>query len=82
MFVFRDEVSCDIKLKTDDGTLIFGHKVVLASASPYFHAMFRNFAETNKDIVVLRQFDSTTLQLLVEFIYSGKIMITENNAQV
>jgi len=79
---FRHEVFCDIKLETDDGTIIFGHKVVLASASPYFHAMFTHFEEKNKELVIIRQFDSTILQLLVDYIYSGKIMVTEKNVQV
>jgi len=56
--------------------------VVLASASPYFYAMFTNFAERNSDIVVMRQIDSTALQLLVNFIYSGNIVVTEENVQV
>jgi len=82
MFVSRHEVFCDIKLETDDGTIIFGHKVVLASASPYFQAMFTHFAEKNKELVVIRELDSVILQLLIDFIYSGKIMVTENNVQV
>jgi len=56
--------------------------VVLASASPYFHAMFTNFAERNHGLVVMKQLDSTALQLLVNFIYSGQIVVTEENAQV
>jgi len=55
--------------------------VILASARPYFHAMFTKFSETNHDPVVIRQLDST-LQLLVNFIYSGEIMITKKNVQV
>jgi len=82
MFVFRRKAFCDIKLETDDGSIIFAHKVLLASASPYFRAMFKNCAEKNKDLVVIKQVDSTTLQLLVDLIYTGKIVITEKNVQV
>ncbi|XP_016659594.1 kelch-like protein 2 isoform X5 [Acyrthosiphon pisum] len=78
----RDEVLCDIKLETDNGGVIFGHKVVLASASPYFHAMFTNFSEKNQDLVTIRQLDYSALQLLIDFIYSGKISITETNVQI
>ncbi|XP_022179017.1 ring canal kelch homolog [Myzus persicae] len=79
----NDEVFCDIKLETGDGTgnTIFGHKIVLSSACPYFYAMFTHFEEKDKDLVVIKQLDSITLQLIVDFIYSGKIMITENNVQ-
>lgn len=62
--------------------VIFGHKVVLASAIPYFHAMFTNFAEKDQDLVVIKQINYTALQLILDFIYSGEIIITENHAQV
>lgn len=73
---------CDIKLVTEDGGAIFCHKVVLASASPYFHAMFVNFVEKNQYLVVIRELDKSGLQLLIDFIYSGEITITEKNVQV
>ncbi|XP_029346291.1 ring canal kelch homolog [Acyrthosiphon pisum] len=77
----QDEVLCDIKLETDDGGVIFGHKVVLASASPYFLAMFTHFSEKDQDLVAIRQLNSSTLQLLIDFVYSGEISITEKNIQ-
>eukprot|EP00102_Acyrthosiphon_pisum_P027940 XP_016665150.1 PREDICTED: ring canal kelch homolog [Acyrthosiphon pisum] len=77
-----DEMFCDFKLETDDGKVICGHKVVLASASTYFHAMFKNCEEKNQYLVIMKQLDSTALQLLVNFIYSGEITVTENNLQV
>lgn len=73
---------CDIKLETDDGTIVFGHKNILASVSPYFLAMFTNFEERNKDHVVIREMDSTALKCLVDFIYTSQIMVTEENVQV
>ncbi|XP_060879866.1 kelch-like protein 2 isoform X2 [Metopolophium dirhodum] len=78
----RKDEEFDIKLKTDDGRVIFAHKVVLSSASPYFHTMFNNFSEKNQDFVVIRNIDSTALKLIIDFIYSGKIMVTEKNVQV
>ncbi|XP_060879864.1 ring canal kelch homolog isoform X2 [Metopolophium dirhodum] len=78
----RKDEEFDIELKTDDGRVIFAHKVVLSSASPYFHAMFTNFSEKNQDFVVIRNIDYLALQLLVDFIYFGKIMVTEKNVQV
>jgi len=73
---------CDFKLETDDGKIICGHKVVLASASPYFLAMFKNCEEKNQYLAIMKRLDSTALQLLVNFIYSGEITVTENNLQV
>ncbi|XP_060872578.1 ring canal kelch homolog [Metopolophium dirhodum] len=77
----NDKVFCDITLVTQNGFKIFAHKVILASASPYFHEKFTNLSEKNKDLVVIGELDSTTLQLLVEFVYSGKIVVTERNVQ-
>lgn len=79
---FRDEVLCDIKLKTDDGTVLCAHKVVLVSASPYFRAMFTCFSERNKDVVNIKHLDSTVLHLLLDFIYTGEITISSTNIKV
>jgi len=81
-FFCSGEVFCDIKLETDDHKIITAHKVVLSAASPYFHAIFTKFAEKNQDIVAIRKVDYTALQLLVNFIYSGKILITQENVKV
>ncbi|XP_060849313.1 ring canal kelch homolog isoform X3 [Rhopalosiphum padi] len=78
----QDDNFCDIKLLTDDGTIVFGHKSILASATPYFKAMFSSFAESNKDLVIIRKLDSTILQLLIDYIYTGEIMITQEIVQV
>ncbi|XP_029348056.1 kelch-like protein 2 [Acyrthosiphon pisum] len=78
----KDGFFCDVKLKTDDNKIIIAHKVVLASASPYFYAMFTKFSEKNTELVVMREIDSTALQMLVNFIYSGAIEVTKENDQV
>lgn len=73
---------CDIRFETDDGAIVSGHKNVLIAASPYFRAMFNNFDESNKDLVKMRKLDSAVLQLLLDFIYTGKIKVSEENVQV
>ncbi|XP_001949058.2 ring canal kelch homolog isoform X1 [Acyrthosiphon pisum] len=78
----KDGFFCDVKLKTDDNKIIIAHKVVLASASPYFYAMFTKFSEKNTELVVMREIDSTALQMLVNFIYSGAIEVTKENVQI
>ncbi|XP_060859404.1 kelch-like protein 2 [Metopolophium dirhodum] len=77
----NSEIFCDIKLETDDHKIITAHKVVLSAASPYFHAMFTNFAKRNHDLVVIRKIDYNSLLLLVNFIYTGQIVVTEENVQ-
>eukprot|EP00102_Acyrthosiphon_pisum_P021695 XP_016658905.1 PREDICTED: ring canal kelch homolog isoform X2 [Acyrthosiphon pisum] len=77
----KNEKFCDIKLQTDDGKIIFGHKNILVSASPYFNAMFSNFNESNKDLVNIRKLDFHILQLLIDYIYTGEIIVTEKHVQ-
>ncbi|XP_027840345.1 kelch-like protein 2 isoform X2 [Aphis gossypii] len=75
----RDDVLCDIWLQTDDGTLVSGHKLILVSACPYFS---HRFNEIKTNLFPLKELDSTALKLLVDFIYTGKIIITEQNVKV
>ncbi|KAF0759416.1 Uncharacterized protein FWK35_00018029 [Aphis craccivora] len=80
---FRNEndIFCDIMLQTDDGIIVYGHKYILASATPYFKAMFSKFCESKKDRVNITKVDSTILKLLIDYIYTGEIMITQENVE-
>jgi len=66
----------------DDGTIIFGHKNVLISASTYFRENFTGFNESNIDHIIIRELDSNVLQLLINYIYIGEIIITKDNVKV
>ncbi|XP_016658623.1 ring canal kelch homolog isoform X2 [Acyrthosiphon pisum] len=76
-----DKAFCDVKLETDDGTVVHGHKLILISASPYFRAMFSSFEERNKDHIVIKGLNSTSLKLLINYIYSGEIIVNEENVK-
>ncbi|XP_029342500.1 kelch-like protein 3 isoform X6 [Acyrthosiphon pisum] len=78
----KNEVLCDIRFETDDGCITFGHKNVLMVASPYFRAMFNNFDESIKDLVKISELDSTVLQILLDYIYTGELIMTKENVQV
>ncbi|CAH1710740.1 unnamed protein product [Aphis gossypii] len=78
----QDQVLCDIGIETDDGTIIFGHKIVLISISTYFRKIFTGSNERNKDHINIKKLDSTALQLLINYIYTGEIIITEGNVKV
>jgi len=77
MFLFRDELLCDFKMETDDGRIIHGHKVILASASPYFLAMFTNVNEKDKEHIYMKSLEYTSLELIINYIYTGKISSLE-----
>jgi len=44
--------------------------------------MFQGFNETNKSLINLKELESTSLKLLVDFIYTGEIIISEQNVMV
>ncbi|XP_042229735.1 kelch-like protein 17 isoform X2 [Homarus americanus] len=73
---------CDIELVAG-AVSVFAHRVVLAAASAYFHVMFNSdLVEKSQEKVALQDLDSTALELLVEYSYTGEIIITEDNVQV
>lgn len=60
------------------------HKMVLASCSPYFYAMFTgfDFEESRQDKITVQGVDFHALQLLVEYVYTSIVEVTEDNVQV
>lgn len=73
---------CDVLLKAA-GNEIPAHRVVLASSSPYFLAMFTGeLSESRQTVVTMREIDSHALELLVQYIYTAEIEVTEDNVQV
>ncbi|XP_003241641.2 kelch-like protein 12 isoform X2 [Acyrthosiphon pisum] len=79
----KNEVLCDSRFETDDGCATFGHKNVLMAASPYFRALFksRKICKTGNNTVNIKKLDSTVLQLLLDYIYTGEIIVTKENVQ-
>lgn len=76
-----DKVLCDVVLVAED-TQIHAHRTVLAGCSSYFYAMFTKFEERKHDRVALKDIDGLALELLIEYVYTGKIHVTEDNVQV
>ncbi|EDO46542.1 predicted protein [Nematostella vectensis] len=78
----QQNMLCDVVLKA--GSIeIPAHRVVLASSSPYFFAMFTGeLSESRQTVVTLKEIDSLALELLIEFVYIAEIEVTEDNVQV
>ena len=73
---------CDVSLSAEGATPIPAHRVILAAGSPYFNAMFTNIhRESFASRINLNSIDSSTLRVLVDFIYSSSLEITEGNVQ-
>lgn len=73
-------VLCDVVLVADN-VEVSAHKTVLAGCSPYFYAMFTKFEERKLDRIVIQEIDSTALELLIEYVYTSEISVTEENVQ-
>ncbi len=82
MFLLREKFLCDVILITTNQEEFPAHRAVLASCSPYFHAMFSCFEESNQNRIVLQDVDPRALGLLLEYVYSSEIQVNEDNVQV
>lgn len=77
----KQNLLCDVILCAE-GVETPAHKTVLASCSPYFYAMFTSFTESKAEKITLQGIDGNALLLLVDYVYSAEIQVTEDNVQV
>ncbi len=81
-FVARQNVLCDVQLEAE-GVEIPAHRVVLAACSSYFNAMFTGeLSESRAHKILLQEVDGKALGLLIDFVYTSEIQVTEENVQV
>ncbi|KAH9281829.1 Kelch-like protein 3 [Echinococcus granulosus] len=77
----RQNLLCDVVLKAGS-VEVPAHKNVLAASSPYFRAMFTgDMTESRAHTVTIGNIDGTALGLLVDFIYTAEVLITEETVQ-
>ncbi|CUT99669.1 kelch protein 3 [Echinococcus multilocularis] len=77
----RQNLLCDVVLKAGS-VEVPAHKNVLAASSPYFRAMFTgDMTESRARTVTIGNIDGTALGLLVDFIYTAEVLITEETVQ-
>ncbi|XP_061047554.1 kelch-like protein 2 isoform X2 [Eubalaena glacialis] len=73
---------CDVTIVAEDME-ISAHRVVLAACSPYFHAMFTGeMSESRAKRVRIKEVDGWTLRMLIDYVYTAEIQVTEENVQV
>ena len=80
--LWREEALFDYTLITSDGKKYRTHKAFLASVSDYFKAMLcGGMLESSSDTVELKGITSTGLGPLLEFIYTGQFLPTEDTVE-
>ncbi len=78
---FRKNMAmCDVVLVAGE-LEISAHRMILAACSPYFYAMFTSFEEKDKERVKIQGVEPSSLQILVSYVYTGQISISEDNVQ-
>ena len=74
---------CDVNLLIGEPQRrISAHRVVLAACSPYFQAMFTSeLIESRQRDITLQGVDADAIELLVDFAYTARIQVSEENVQ-
>ncbi|XP_037094385.1 kelch-like protein diablo [Pollicipes pollicipes] len=76
-----DTVFCDVVLRVGEQRFP-AHKCVLASASPYFKAMFTSqLKESQDEEVTLNGLEPAMLEVLLQYAYTGAVVINQSNVQ-
>ncbi|RVE44844.1 hypothetical protein evm_010499, partial [Chilo suppressalis] len=79
---FQSQKLCDVALIAG-GCSIPAHKIILASCSEYFAAMFTgSLKEAQLTEITLERVDSQALQALVRYCYTGTIELREDTVEV
>eukprot|EP00794_Sanderia_malayensis_P007782 gene7782-8627_t len=77
----EQEELCDVTIAIGSAR-IAAHRLILAGSSPYFRAMFTNgLLETHQNEVTLQDMDEAVFGQIVDYFYSGRLYINENNVQ-
>ena len=74
--ILHDNDFYDISFKCSDGEIVHAHKPILAAASAYFRTMFLgSWKEMTDNVIELKETSSTTMKILLKYIYTGSLDI-------
>ena len=69
---------CDVTLISDDELSFSAHKVILSSCSSFFKNVFSKTIQHNP-VIYLGGVSSINLSYLLDFIYTGKVQLHQND---
>ncbi|XP_069119412.1 kelch-like protein 24 [Argopecten irradians] len=79
--MYQSRRHTDVEITVEDKTF-HCHKTVLSAISPYFDAMFSSgMRESLDSVVTLHNIDKDIFEHILDFIYSGKSVVTVDNVQ-
>ncbi|XP_056280146.1 kelch-like protein 12 isoform X1 [Pseudoliparis swirei] len=77
----KSNILCDITLRVEN-TDFPAHRIVLAACSDYFCAMFTSeLAEKGKSFVDIQGLTASTMDILLDFVYTETVLVTVENVQ-
>ena len=80
----RNEQFCDVILEVgsgDDQARLQAHRNVLCAASPFFYnALNSDMKEKKEGVIRLEQTSKTTMELVLNYLYSGRVEVTKDNS--
>ena len=72
---------CDITVVAKEGKEFRAHRNVLSAASPFFAKLLQSdMKERDEGIIRLEEISESIVEDLLEFIYTGRVVINEENA--
>merc|ERR1712129_148670 len=76
----EDREFADVTLACEDGQPVEAHKVILASASPFFLDILRRNKHPHP-LIYMRGIKATDLMAIVDFLYCGEADVYQNNLE-
>ncbi|XP_002157473.2 kelch-like ECH-associated protein 1 [Hydra vulgaris] len=77
----KDKFLCDTTLVVGRKK-IYAHKILLACSVPYFYSMFNHdVVESRQNVITLKDLDPESVESIIDFVYTSKIVITQRNVQ-
>ncbi|XP_077993819.1 kelch-like protein 7 [Glandiceps talaboti] len=77
----KNQQLCDVELMVE-GKTVPAHRLVLSACSAFFHAMFTSkYVEAQTAKVELKEVELATMNILVDFAYTGDVALTSDNVQ-
>ena len=78
----KQDYLCDITLVTNDDREFKAHRNVLSAASPFFCKLLQSDMKENREgIIRLEEISGSVMEDVLEFIYTGTVEVTQENAE-